>query len=164
MIVFVCNKRFLCCSVRGWDAEKVSPAICFHPPSPSPLLWFPLLKSSYSSHPLSPFFQVPEVISSIRQVSKSALKEDTKPKQEADEAFYNSQKFEVLYCGKVGMHAKHTWDTVNCMLSFQQSHSVMNGIEFFRWQSGTRRLHPPSSMTASISFVSTRWSGSACGC
>ncbi|XP_031725955.1 TBC1 domain family member 4 isoform X1 [Anarrhichthys ocellatus] len=45
--------------------------------------------------------QVPEVISSIRQVSKSALKEDAKPKQEADEAFYNSQKFEVLYCGKV---------------------------------------------------------------
>ncbi|XP_034740645.1 TBC1 domain family member 4 isoform X2 [Etheostoma cragini] len=45
--------------------------------------------------------QVPEVISSIRQVSKSALKEDSKPKQEADEAFYNSQKFEVLYCGKV---------------------------------------------------------------
>jgi len=47
------------------------------------------------------FFQVPEVISSIRQVSKSALKDDAKPKQEAEEAFYNSQKFEVLYCGKV---------------------------------------------------------------
>jgi len=47
--------------------------------------------------------QVPEVISSIRQVSKSALKEDSKPKQEADEAFYNSQKFEVLYCGKVNI-------------------------------------------------------------
>ncbi|KAL6101176.1 tbc1d4 [Pungitius sinensis] len=45
--------------------------------------------------------QVSEVISSIRQVSKSALKADAKPKQEADEAFYNSQKFEVLYCGKV---------------------------------------------------------------
>ncbi|XP_056281597.1 TBC1 domain family member 4 isoform X2 [Pseudoliparis swirei] len=45
--------------------------------------------------------QVPEVISSIRQVSKSALKDDAKPKQEAEEAFYNSQKFEVLYCGKV---------------------------------------------------------------
>lgn len=46
--------------------------------------------------------QVPEVISRIRQVSKSAFKEDTKSKQDADEAFYNSQKFEVLYCGKVG--------------------------------------------------------------
>ncbi|XP_077946914.1 TBC1 domain family member 4 isoform X3 [Gasterosteus aculeatus] len=45
--------------------------------------------------------QVSEVISSIRQVSKSALKADAKPKQEADDAFYNSQKFEVLYCGKV---------------------------------------------------------------
>lgn len=42
------------------------------------------------------------MISRIRQVSKSVLKEDTKFKQEADEAFYNSQKFEVLYCGKVG--------------------------------------------------------------
>ena len=56
-----------------------------------------------SSH--SPFFKVPEVISSIRQVSKSALKEDAKPKQETDEAFYNSQKFEVLYCGKVEINA-----------------------------------------------------------
>lgn len=50
----------------------------------------------------SPFLQVPEVISRIRHLSKSVLKEDAKPKQEADEAFYNSQKFEVLYCGKVG--------------------------------------------------------------
>lgn len=41
------------------------------------------------------------MISRIRQVSKSVLKEDTKLKQDADEAFYNSQKFEVLYCGKV---------------------------------------------------------------
>lgn len=45
--------------------------------------------------------KVSEVISRIRQVSKSVLKGDAKPKQEADEAFYNSQKFEVLYCGKV---------------------------------------------------------------
>lgn len=41
------------------------------------------------------------MISRIRQVSKSAFKEDAKSKQDADEAFYNSQKFEVLYCGKV---------------------------------------------------------------
>lgn len=46
-------------------------------------------------------FKVSDVISRIRQVSKSVLKGDAKPKQEADEAFYNSQKFEVLYCGKV---------------------------------------------------------------
>lgn len=52
-----------------------------------------------------PRLQVPEVISNIRQVSKTALKEDAKPKQETDEAFYNSQKFEVLYCGKVGIGA-----------------------------------------------------------
>lgn len=50
--------------------------------------------------------QVPEVISRIRQVSKSAFKEDAKSKQDADEAFYNSQKFEVLYCGKVETSAR----------------------------------------------------------
>lgn len=56
----------------------------------------------------SPFLQVPEVISRIRQVSKSALKGDTKPKQEADEAFYNSQKYEVLYRGKVQVNTCQT--------------------------------------------------------
>uniref|UniRef100_A0A672TNT6 TBC1 domain family member 4 n=2 Tax=Strigops habroptila TaxID=2489341 RepID=A0A672TNT6_STRHB len=45
--------------------------------------------------------QVPDVISSIRQVSKAALKEDAKPSKESEDAFYDSQKFEVLYCGKV---------------------------------------------------------------
>uniref|UniRef100_A0A8C6XWS3 TBC1 domain family member 4 n=1 Tax=Naja naja TaxID=35670 RepID=A0A8C6XWS3_NAJNA len=45
--------------------------------------------------------QVPDVISSIRQASKVALKEDVKPNKENEDAFYNSQKFEVLYCGKV---------------------------------------------------------------
>lgn len=52
------------------------------------------------------------MIASIRQVSKSALKEETKPKQENDEAFYNSQKYEVLYCGKVesvSMQNPQTW-------------------------------------------------------
>uniref|UniRef100_A0A8V0X6H8 TBC1 domain family member 4 n=1 Tax=Gallus gallus TaxID=9031 RepID=A0A8V0X6H8_CHICK len=44
---------------------------------------------------------VPDVISSIRQVSKAALKEDAKPSKDSEDAFYNSQKFEVLYCGKV---------------------------------------------------------------
>ncbi|XP_077436305.1 TBC1 domain family member 4 isoform X2 [Vanacampus margaritifer] len=66
--------------------------------------------------------QVPEVISSIRQVSKSALKEDTKPKQEADEAFYNSQKFEVLYCGKVMVGHKKAPSTLidDCIDKFHQ--------------------------------------------
>ncbi|XP_040608076.1 TBC1 domain family member 4 isoform X4 [Mesocricetus auratus] len=45
--------------------------------------------------------QVPDVISSIRQLSKAALKEDSKPSKDNEDAFYNSQKFEVLYCGRV---------------------------------------------------------------
>lgn len=54
------------------------------------------------------------MISGIRQVSKSALKHDAKLKQEADEAFYNSQKFEVLYCGKVeiGARVSNSWCVV----------------------------------------------------
>uniref|UniRef100_A0A8C5L0F5 TBC1 domain family member 4 n=1 Tax=Jaculus jaculus TaxID=51337 RepID=A0A8C5L0F5_JACJA len=44
---------------------------------------------------------VPDVISSIRQLSKAAMKEDSKPSKDNEDAFYNSQKFEVLYCGKV---------------------------------------------------------------
>nr|XP_061826709.1 TBC1 domain family member 4 isoform X3 [Nerophis lumbriciformis] len=65
---------------------------------------------------------VPEVISSIRQVSKSALKEEAKPKQEADEAFYNSQKFEVLYCGKVTVGHKKAPSTLidDCVEKFHQ--------------------------------------------
>lgn len=47
------------------------------------------------------FPQVPDVISSIRQLSKAAMKEDAKPSKDNEDAFYNSQKFEVLYCGKV---------------------------------------------------------------
>lgn len=45
--------------------------------------------------------QVPDVISSIRQLSKAAMKEDSKPSKDNEDAFYNSQKFEVLYCGRV---------------------------------------------------------------
>ncbi|EDM02434.1 rCG37195 [Rattus norvegicus] len=44
---------------------------------------------------------VPDVISSIRQLSKAAMKEDAKPSKDNEDAFYNSQKFEVLYCGRV---------------------------------------------------------------
>ncbi|KAG5833114.1 hypothetical protein ANANG_G00272430 [Anguilla anguilla] len=66
--------------------------------------------------------KVPEVISSIRQVSKSALKEDSKPKQEAEEAFYNSQKYEVLYCGKVTVAHKRVPSTLvdDCIDKFRQ--------------------------------------------
>ncbi|KAM4859700.1 TBC1 domain family member 4 isoform 1-T1 [Thomomys bottae] len=45
--------------------------------------------------------QVPDVMSSIRQLSKAAMKEGSKPSKDHEDAFYNSQKFEVLYCGKV---------------------------------------------------------------
>lgn len=69
-----------------------------------------------------PVPQVPEVISSIRQVSKAALKEESKPKQESDESFYNSQKFEVLYCGKVTVNHKKAPSTLidDCIDKFRQ--------------------------------------------
>lgn len=65
---------------------------------------------------------MPEVISSIRQVSKAALKEESKPKQENDESFYNSQKFEVLYCGKVTVNQKKAPSTLidDCIDKFRQ--------------------------------------------
>uniref|UniRef100_A0A8C9SG91 TBC1 domain family member 4 n=1 Tax=Scleropages formosus TaxID=113540 RepID=A0A8C9SG91_SCLFO len=67
-------------------------------------------------------FQVPDIISSIRQVSKAALKEDVWPKQETEDAFYNSQKFEVLYCGKVTVAHKRAPSTIidDCIEKFQQ--------------------------------------------
>ncbi|MBN3308158.1 TBCD4 protein, partial [Amia calva] len=66
--------------------------------------------------------QVPDVISSIRQVSKTALKEGAKAKQEGEEAFYNSQKFEVLYCGKVTVSHKKAPSTLidDCIEKFKQ--------------------------------------------
>ncbi|XP_023356313.2 TBC1 domain family member 4 isoform X7 [Sarcophilus harrisii] len=64
--------------------------------------------------------QVPDVISSIRQVSKAALKEDTKPNKDNEDAFYNSQKFEVLYCGKVTVTHKKAPSTLidDCIEKF----------------------------------------------
>ncbi|XP_064501964.1 TBC1 domain family member 4 isoform X2 [Pseudopipra pipra] len=56
--------------------------------------------------------QVPDVISSIRQVSKAALKEDAKPSKDNEDAFYDSQKFEVLYCGKVTVAHKKAPSTL----------------------------------------------------
>ncbi|XP_016147748.1 TBC1 domain family member 4-like isoform X3 [Sinocyclocheilus grahami] len=66
--------------------------------------------------------KVPEVISSIRQVSKAALKEESKPRQDSDESFYNSQKFEVLYCGKVTVNHKKAPSTLidDCIDKFRQ--------------------------------------------
>ncbi|NXC84432.1 TBCD4 protein, partial [Cercotrichas coryphoeus] len=55
---------------------------------------------------------VPDVISSIRQVSKAALKEDAKPSKDSEDAFYDSQKFEVLYCGKVTVAHKKAPSTL----------------------------------------------------
>uniref|UniRef100_A0A9J7X8V6 TBC1 domain family member 4 n=1 Tax=Cyprinus carpio carpio TaxID=630221 RepID=A0A9J7X8V6_CYPCA len=65
--------------------------------------------------------QVPEVISSIRQVSNAALKEESKPRQDSDESFYNSQKFEVLYCGKVTVNHKKAPSTLidDCIDKFR---------------------------------------------
>ncbi|KAM6097328.1 TBC1 domain family member 4 isoform 2-T2 [Chlamydotis macqueenii] len=64
--------------------------------------------------------QVPDVISSIRQVSKAALKEDAKPSKEGEDAFYDSQKFEVLYCGKVTVAHKKAPSTLidDCIEKF----------------------------------------------
>ncbi|KAM6341667.1 TBC1 domain family member 4 isoform 2-T2 [Podargus strigoides] len=64
--------------------------------------------------------QVPDVISSIRQVSKAALKEDTKPSKDSEDAFYDSQKFEVLYCGKVTVAHKKAPSTLidDCIEKF----------------------------------------------
>uniref|UniRef100_F7ESY3 TBC1 domain family member 4 n=1 Tax=Monodelphis domestica TaxID=13616 RepID=F7ESY3_MONDO len=63
---------------------------------------------------------VPDVISSIRQVSKAALKEDAKPNKDNEDAFYNSQKFEVLYCGKVTVTHKKAPSTLidDCIEKF----------------------------------------------
>ncbi|XP_042312698.1 TBC1 domain family member 4 isoform X11 [Sceloporus undulatus] len=64
--------------------------------------------------------QVPDVISSIRQASKAALKEDVKPSKDSEDAFYNSQKFEVLYCGKVTVVHKKAPSTLidDCIEKF----------------------------------------------
>ncbi|XP_075708456.1 TBC1 domain family member 4 isoform X2 [Rhinoderma darwinii] len=66
--------------------------------------------------------QVSIVISSIRQVSKVVLKEDSKPTRDGEDAFYNSQKFEVLYCGKVVIVHKNAPSTIvdDCIEKFSQ--------------------------------------------
>uniref|UniRef100_A0A4W6DDY1 TBC1 domain family member 4 n=1 Tax=Lates calcarifer TaxID=8187 RepID=A0A4W6DDY1_LATCA len=87
--------------------------------------------------------QVPEVISSIRQVSKSALKEDAKPKQEAEEAFYNSQKFEVLYCGKVEIYAKAPSTLIDdCIDKFRQHEVERKRLRLLNGQRGSTDSAP----------------------
>ncbi|XP_078118434.1 TBC1 domain family member 4 isoform X3 [Sander vitreus] len=88
--------------------------------------------------------QVPEVISSIRQVSKSALKEDAKPKLEADEAFYNSQKFEVLYCGKVTVLHKKAPVTLidDCIDKFRLHEGERKRLRLLNGQRGSTESSP----------------------
>lgn len=88
--------------------------------------------------------QVPEVISSIRQVSKSALKEGAKPKQETDEAFYNSQKFEVLYCGKVTVGHKKAPSTLidDCINKFRQHEVDRKRLRLLNGQRGSTDSDP----------------------
>uniref|UniRef100_UPI003AAF5939 TBC1 domain family member 4 isoform X3 n=1 Tax=Centroberyx gerrardi TaxID=166262 RepID=UPI003AAF5939 len=88
--------------------------------------------------------QVPEVISGIRQVSKSALKEDAKPKQETDEAFYNSQKFEVLYCGKVTVAHKKAPSTLidDCIDKFRQHEVERKRLRLLNGQRGSTESAP----------------------
>uniref|UniRef100_A0A3B4G325 TBC1 domain family member 4 n=1 Tax=Pundamilia nyererei TaxID=303518 RepID=A0A3B4G325_9CICH len=91
-----------------------------------------------------PRLQVPEVISNIRQVSKTALKEDAKPKQETDEAFYNSQKFEVLYCGKVTVGYKKAPSTLvdDCIDKFRQHEIERKRVRLLNGQRGSTESPP----------------------
>ncbi|CAJ1079756.1 TBC1 domain family member 4 isoform X5 [Xyrichtys novacula] len=88
--------------------------------------------------------QVPEVISRIRQVSKSALKEEAKPKQEADDAFYNSQKYEVLYCGKVTVMHKKAPSTLvdDCIDKFRQHEVERKRLRLLNGQRGSTENAP----------------------
>ncbi|XP_055005327.1 TBC1 domain family member 4 isoform X2 [Boleophthalmus pectinirostris] len=83
--------------------------------------------------------QVPEVISRIRQASKSVLKEETNPKQETEEAFYNSQKFEVLYCGKVTIGHKKAPSTLidDCIDKFRQHEVERKRLRLLNGQRGS---------------------------
>uniref|UniRef100_A0A8C7LI33 TBC1 domain family member 4 n=1 Tax=Oncorhynchus kisutch TaxID=8019 RepID=A0A8C7LI33_ONCKI len=89
-------------------------------------------------------FQVPEVISSIRAVSKSALKEDSKPKRDTEEAFYNSQKFEVLYCGKVTIGHKKAPSTLidDCINKFRQHELERKHLRLLNDQRGSTESAP----------------------
>ncbi|KAG9492108.1 hypothetical protein GDO78_000564 [Eleutherodactylus coqui] len=88
--------------------------------------------------------QVSTVISSIRQVSKVALKGDSKPSKDSEDAFYNSQKFEVLYCGKVVIAHKNAPSTLidDCIEKFSQHER-----QRLRLLSGQRSVDASSDLT-----------------
>uniref|UniRef100_A0A8C2IE71 TBC1 domain family member 4 n=1 Tax=Cyprinus carpio TaxID=7962 RepID=A0A8C2IE71_CYPCA len=87
--------------------------------------------------------QVPEVISSIRQVSNAALKEESKPRQDSDESFYNSQKFEVLYCGKVTVNHKKAPSTLidDCIDKFRQHEIERKRLRLLNGQRSSTEAH-----------------------
>uniref|UniRef100_A0A8C7SNS9 TBC1 domain family member 4 n=1 Tax=Oncorhynchus mykiss TaxID=8022 RepID=A0A8C7SNS9_ONCMY len=96
--------------------------------------------------------QVPEVISSIRAVSKSALKEDSKPKRDTEEAFYNSQKFEVLYCGKVTIGHKKAPSTLidDCINKFRQHELERKHLRLLNDQRGSTESAPIEACLGSL--------------
>uniref|UniRef100_A0A8C4EB31 TBC1 domain family, member 4 n=1 Tax=Dicentrarchus labrax TaxID=13489 RepID=A0A8C4EB31_DICLA len=143
MLLFQSQLCCSCCScVGGAENRRLVPVhfpFSFCSDFPCECLPVHYIPSFYS-----PFLQVPEVISSIRQVSKSALKEDTKPKQEADEAFYNSQKFEVLYCGKVTVLHKKAPPTLvdDCIDKFRQHEVERKRLRLLNGQRGSTESAP----------------------
>uniref|UniRef100_A0A3Q2EIC7 TBC1 domain family member 4 n=1 Tax=Cyprinodon variegatus TaxID=28743 RepID=A0A3Q2EIC7_CYPVA len=72
------------------------------------------------------------------------LKEETKPKQEAEEAFYNSQKFEVLYCGKVTVGHKKASSTLidECVEKFRQHETERKRLRLLNGQRGSTETVP----------------------
>uniref|UniRef100_A0A3Q0SQ72 TBC1 domain family member 4 n=1 Tax=Amphilophus citrinellus TaxID=61819 RepID=A0A3Q0SQ72_AMPCI len=72
------------------------------------------------------------------------LKEDAKPKQETDEAFYNSQKFEVLYCGKVTVGYKKAPSTLvdDCINKFRQHETERKRLRLLNGQRGSTESAP----------------------
>ncbi|XP_048197198.1 TBC1 domain family member 4 isoform X2 [Perognathus longimembris pacificus] len=84
-------------------------------------------------------------MSSIRQLSKAAMKEGAKPSKDNEDAFYNSQKFEVLYCGKVTVTHKKAPSSLidDCIQQFslhEQLRLRLQGEEPGAWEAEV----PPS--------------------
>ncbi|MGH0118237.1 UNVERIFIED_CONTAM: hypothetical protein FKN15_057471 [Acipenser sinensis] len=117
--------------------------------------------------------EVPDVISSIRQVSKAALKENTKTKQEGEDAFYNSQKFEMLYCGKVTVANKKAPSTLidECIEKFKQHEVDRQRLKLLNEQRGSADSHveftlgdgDPLTDSLKSTFESSAGGGSASG-
>uniref|UniRef100_H2M6S5 TBC1 domain family member 4 n=1 Tax=Oryzias latipes TaxID=8090 RepID=H2M6S5_ORYLA len=81
------------------------------------------------------------------------LKEDTKPKQETEEAFYNSQKFEVLYCGKVTVGHKKAPSSLidDCIDKFRQLETERKRLRLLNGQRGSTESAPDISVGRSES-------------